>query len=265
VQIKMFATLDECAGAIMALIGLDATNAVERKKIATFIRCNGYLPVWRAAERTRDYVTRGGTLRNPWQYTVAVFNTNLAFLSLLYPLTHWVESGLRSQLDLYQAGMYGSTWYQLPTRYLRGNQLDYFVNDATMPAVVWDQTTRGAGGRTIAAFSTSADFLEAVNFGWLLQMIVFCHGREPAKLLVPPDGVPLASSALDLLLAAAKEARNDVAHHHFLDDARFSRLHNALNKLLVILHFDVERALKNVEGRRQQIQHRQLSQVAPRP
>ena len=50
--------------------------------------------------------------------TIAVYNGNLARLSHLYTLTHWVENGLRSQLDLHYGATLGAAWHCLPDQYL---------------------------------------------------------------------------------------------------------------------------------------------------
>jgi hypothetical protein len=245
-------SLEDGTLSVMRHIGLPADDQDHRRKIATFIRCNGYMPVWRAANFTRDRQEHH-TVRDPWKYTISVFNTNLVLLERLYPLTHWVEMGLRSQLDLAYCTKRGANWYRFPERYLPHTSVTNFVKDASMPDIFWEDTTIGIAHQMIREMESSGAFLEAVTFGWLVAMVQYCHEQDKHSILVRPGGRLLLTSEVERLLKPAKEARNDVAHNRFIDINKFRYYDKYLLELLDILHFDVDRAKTRLQAQREWI------------
>ncbi len=86
IELQTPRSLDHAALAIMTPLGIDHSDHTMLQKVKTFVRCNGYTPVARAAGTTHSAQQRGA-ISDPWAYTVSTFNTNLVLLEQLYQLT----------------------------------------------------------------------------------------------------------------------------------------------------------------------------------
>jgi len=107
--------------AVLTQLSLPVADQQLRARVQTFIHCNGFYGVQQAITYTAAQVRQqGSAINDPWAYAVRVYNDNLSRLSYLYTLSHWVESGLRSQVDHYYSATLGTTWHADPSKYLGG-------------------------------------------------------------------------------------------------------------------------------------------------
>ncbi len=144
---------------VLATIGLPSDDAGLRRRVKTFILCNGYDRVFLAARYTAAQAAKEH-IANPWAYTVQVYNGNLARLSCLYILTHWAESGLRSQVDLHFTRAVGATWYRFPRDYLPSRQAPIFASDPAQRGLRWEQDRYSPLGKHLANVRSPGEFLE---------------------------------------------------------------------------------------------------------
>jgi len=237
-------TLDERATQVLDVLGLPTDAPDLRDRVKTFIVCNGYHGVLAAAANTARHA-QGGTVANPWAYTVGVYNNNLAQLSHLYYLTHWAETGLRSQLDLHYVVANGEAWHRFPDTYLPPRRVDNFFAAHGAMGIRW-QYVRGAGRRQeIVTPATPAEFLEKVTMGWLIQMVIHVHQHTRSRgILVTRTGKRIATSEVIRLVEAARDARNDVAHNHLLTLDQYTRYRDTLRRLLEIMRYHASSQLQ---------------------
>lgn len=220
--------------------------------------CAHYDPTTAAHITTRQ--RQRTKISDPWLYTIGVYNGTLARLSYLYALTHWVENGLRSQVDLYYLRTRGTTWHRYPDQYLPVNSVAEFL-ELHKPMGLTYNIVRG-GRAEITQPDTPGQFLQAVTFGFLLSMVRILHyNTKGSGILVQPSGQPTSRQQITALLEGAKDARNAVAHNHALDSGRFSRYNNQLLMLLTTLHFDVAKAMRRSESVRATFIAKQLREA----
>lgn len=249
-------TVEDRVRAVFTTLKLAPGDMALRRQVGTFITCNGYQSVLRAAQLTAKQAERED-IADPWAYTIAVYNGNLARLSHLYTLTHWVENGLRSQFDLHYGATLGATWHRFPDQYLpRDSPANFLSLHASMGVesrdVPWSD--RGRPRKEITRPADAALFLETVTFGWLLTMVRYLHSRTQGRgILMTAAGRFTSPQQARALLDTAKMARNVVAHNHYLDTGRYESHRAELSTLLEILHFDVIRALTRTEAIRADI------------
>jgi hypothetical protein len=113
---------------ISTLLGVAENDLRFQARIETFILCNGFHGVYVAAQATARLL-KSEAISDPWSYTIRAYNQNLARASYLYTLTHWVENGLRSQLDLHNTKYFGATWHRQPVRYMESRDIVRFRID----------------------------------------------------------------------------------------------------------------------------------------
>jgi len=243
---KPLRTLHECVMTLLTLLELPVNDDGLRQRVKTFILCNGFDGVYRAARFT---AIRGNhepnIIAEPWSYTVRVYNGNLARLNYLYTLSHWAESGLRSQLDLHYTVTLGETWPRDPRRYLDGREVNSFLQ-ATRNLLPWEQVP-GVPMMQVSDAITSTEFLERISLSWLKQMVLKIHGGDARRILVGQDGRTINYQRAKSLLEAAVTIRNAVAHNRYLTNEVYTKGEQNLLDLLAILHFDVAKALRNLE------------------
>jgi hypothetical protein len=217
-----------------------------RGRVRTFIECNGYEGVLRAAQMTGRKARREA-IADPWAYTVQVFNATLARLSYLYTLVHLAENALRSQVDLAFTRAHGANWYQFPAYYVPAGRENDFVGDATHQHLRWDTYTHPGLPRQIVALESSAAFLEGISMGWLVRMVLSGYGGPLRGVLLNPDGTVMRLNLAERLLEIARKVRLAVAHNHSITNEEFREAADALVRLLEALRFDVPRALQRIE------------------
>lgn len=247
------------ARVVLTTLGLPTGNPAPRHQVETFITCNGYQGVLRAATYTARRATQE-QIRDPWAYTIDVYNGNLARLSYLYLLVHWIESGLRSQLDLYYAGAGGATWHRVPERYLPRDSVTQFLVEHAHLGIKAEYPRQSSATREVVEPEEAADFLERVMFGPLVTMVIYAHRRQPARILVPPEG-RLLPSAAESRLRGVKDIRNIVAHNQYVDNRGFEKYEGQLLDVLSVLRFDVAKALSRSEERRTRLVQRKLMEL----
>jgi len=249
-------TLDDRAAEILTLLnvpdGERGTDLVRRVK--TFIQCNGYDGVRRAAAGVGKQIAQDTQFRDSWAFTINAYNANLAHLSILYTLTHLVETSLRSNVDmlLTQAFRHGD-WYRTPHLYLRREDIAYFVSDAMQPEIQWETVPGGKQPTQIRALNGSASFMEQLTFGWLMKIVLYGYqppNRFLAGTLLTPEGKAVSASQAEKLLSSAKNARNAVAHNHYIPLNAYQSAHQNLVTLLQLLRFDLVKAIPRIEGMR---------------
>jgi hypothetical protein len=218
----------------------------------------------RAAQYTAKRAAKE-PISDPWAYTVAVFNNNLARLGLLYDLTHWAESGIRSQVDLGLSVAFGDTWYRYPERYLPTHQLTYFIGDAAHRDLRWESDTRAAAGKRVADYPSPADFLEQITFGWLIQIVLHGYYAHLRGILVTRDGKPVTRDEAISLLEAARVARNAVAHNRYMTNEQYRWSITRLLRLLELLRFDVAKAIQRLARSRNAVVMQALKDLGIEP
>jgi len=174
-------TVADRVRAVFTTLKLAPGDMALRRQVGTFITCNGYQSVLRAAQLTAKQAERED-IADPWAYTIAVYNGNLARLSHLYTLTHWVENGLRSQFDLHYGATLGATWHRFPDQYLpRDSPANFLSLHASMGVesrdVPWSD--RGRPRKEIPRPADAALFVR--EFVW--HVPVLCQYR---RLREPP-------------------------------------------------------------------------------
>jgi len=235
------------AGEILRILGLPSDDAEVRRRVGTFIVCNGYAGVHEAARYTARRKA-SHKITEPWGYTVRVYNGNIARLSTLYVLTHLAESGLRSQADVAYRATNGSTWHRFPDTYLTGREVNAFQQE-TKNLLTWEQRP-GQRGMQVVRPDEPAAFLELVAMGWLKQIVLNAHGRNARSILVhPKDGITQGAQARHLLQAVV-DTRNNVAHNRLVRNEEYSAAIRDLLPLLHTLQFDTAKTLDNIEGER---------------
>jgi hypothetical protein len=240
-------TLNDRVMRILEILDLPVRDVGIQERVKTFVVCNGFEGVYHAAALTASKAAeQPGVINDPWAYTVQVYNRNLARLSYLYTLSHWAESGLRSQVDQYYTDTLGASWHRDPRTYLEGRQINSFVQE-TKTLISWEEIS-GAIAMRVAAPMDPASFLERVSLAWLTQMALNAHRKGAHRILVPRDGRSVDYLRIKALLENAVTARNSVAHNRLI---RRTSIYNDYEKtlldLLVILRFDVARALRRLE------------------
>ncbi len=244
-------TLDERAAAILATLHVPHADPEDRRRLRTFIQCNGYRSVLDAARYTASQAKKE-TIDNPWAYTIQVYNGNLARLSYLYGLIHWAEAGLRSQLDAHYVPLFGATWHVSPEKYLSINSVNQFLEAHKPFGHITAREVRGGAGaivrKEIVTPATPSEFLEHVTTGWLVSMVRYLHDRSRSRaILVQPNGDQTSPQEAGLFYQQLKDARNAVAHNNYMSNEEFTKYQATLLTLLGVLHFDVAKALGRVE------------------
>ncbi len=243
-------TLDGRSVQVLTVLGLPTDDAVWRDRIKTFIVCNGYHSVLSAALATARRM-RTGRVSAPWGYTVGVYNNNLAQLSYLYYLTHWAETGLRSQLDLHYVIANGEAWHRFPDNYLPIGRVDNFFAAHNETGIHWEHLQGPGRRREIVAPTSPADFLERVTMGWLIQMVIYLHLRTRSRgILVARSGDTITTTEATSLVETARDARNAVAHNRSITLDQYTRYRDRLLRLLKIMRYDVDKAVAGVESLR---------------
>jgi hypothetical protein len=258
-------TLDARALQVLVTLGHPSTVATDDpdlfRRVRTFIVCNGYEGVLRAAHYTASRSAKreiGEDIGEPWPYTVRVFNNNLARMSHLYVLTHWAESGLRSQVDLRLTRPFGAAWYRFPERYLSAGRVQYFWGDAAHRELRWETDRAAAAGKRVADYGSGAAFLDQISMGWLVNIVVYSYEGHLGRFLVAASGDLVILTEAASLLDAAKKARNAVAHNRYLKNDEYREASAKLLRLLNALQFDVAKALLRVEAARRGVLGRAL-------
>jgi hypothetical protein len=243
--------LEQRAATVLALLGIADPGAdpLLRGRVMTFIECNGFEGVLRAARVTARRVSRE-PIADSWAYAVQVFNGTLARLSFLYSLVHLVENALRSQVDLAYVRAWGPDWYLVPSRYVPPGRKSEFVGDAAHRHLRWDPRADPRQPRCILPLASSAASLEGISFGWLVQIVLHGHTGHLQRVLVNPDETVVRRSQAERLLNIARRARNAVAHNRAIPDEEFREAVDALVRLLEALRFDVPKALNRIERTR---------------
>ncbi len=257
-------TFDDRAASVLAVLNLPKSDPPLLRRVRTFIECNGYEAILRAARYTAARAAKE-PVHDPWAYTINVYNNNLARLEHLYVLTHWAENGLRSQVDLRMSAALGETWYRFPERYLPANQVDYFFGDASHRDLRWEADTHAARGRRVADLANPAEFLEQITLGWLTRIVVHNYHSYLRGILITLAGAPVTRDEAAALLDAAKTARNAVAHNRYLTNEQYRMAVAKLPRLLELLRFDVSKALQRIEGSRRVVVRRTLTELGALP
>jgi len=256
-------TASDQATRILTNLGLPTDDMNVRKRVETFIICNGYAGVQRAAQLTQRQMQRNPQLvADPWPYTVRVYNANAARLSYLYVLTHWAESGLRSQLHHYQLRALGETWHRFPTNYLNGRQIHDFIQQ-TRWLITWDKPP--GMPEQVARPATPTEFLEQISLAWLAKMVLFAHRKNARLILVHPIDGNIDYQRAESILKASEDARNAVAHHKYITNEAYAKGEAALLKLLHLLQFDVAKALRGVEIERRLLVQQAITKLERLP
>lgn len=254
------------AVAILARLQLPLDDAVLRRRIETFILCNGFHGVYVATQSTAKLITRNHAeaVKDPWPYTIRLFNQNLARSSYLYTLTHWVENGLRSQLDLHHTKYLGATWHTRPNSYMEPRHVIRFQTDHQQELSWRDQAV--GPEKLIEEPSTPVEFLQRISFRWLAHFVSFAHKKNNRLILVRADGTLSDPRLVATLLDAAVDIRNDVAHNRPVRNEVFTKAEQQLLQLLDLLRFDVAKALEESEIQRMALIHdvlRRMRGTAP--
>lgn len=238
------------AATVLAALGI-ATNAAPElhRHVKTFIACNGYDSVLRATRYTASQMTKE-FVHDPWAYTIHVFNGHLARLSYLYTLTHWIESALRSQIDLRLTVALGDVWYRFPARYLPVRAAETFFGDAALRAIRWERDHNAVTGKRVAEYASAGEFIEELTVGWLIQIVVHGYHGNLRGMLATPMGNLATLPEARALLERARDARNVVAHNRYLTNEEFADAQSKLPRLLTLLQFDVRKALERSEAAR---------------
>lgn len=248
---------------VLSTLGLSAVPPGDpdmRRRVSTFITCNGYEGVLRAAQYAAARAVKEH-IEDPWAYTVRAYNNNLARLSFLYVLVHWTESGLRSQVDIRFTRPFGAQWYRFPERYLPVGLVQYFWGDAAHKELRWESAPTAVGGKRVADCGSGAEFLEQISLGWLAHIIVHGYDGHLGRFLVSPSGGQIIRSEAQSLLEAAKKARNAVAHNRYLTNDEYREASAKLLHLLKVLEFDVAKALQRIETARAAVVTRVLREL----
>ncbi len=242
-------TVPEKVTVILTTLGLTVGDADLRRRIGTFITCNGYEAVLEAARETVKVARRQAkTIADPWPYTIRVYNTNIAHLEHLYILTHLAETGLRSQVNQhYIMGVGGDEWHRDPRRYVEPRLIADFVGKTKELGWGVDR----AGNRIVERPDTPDKFLALISMSQLNQIALRAHAKTPLAILKDPTPKPGARAEIDhsrieRLLMSARDARNDVAHNRFVKASVFDERKTDLLDLLRILHFDVGKTLRGI-------------------
>jgi len=239
--------LEQRARTILTTLGLSPADVDLQRRIKTFVLCNGYDGVQRAALYTASQAAKE-TINDPWAYAVQVYNGNLARLCHLYILAHWAECGIRSQVDLHLTNSLGTTWYRFPERYLPQRSVGHFFQDASLRGIGRVPDRQSTTGLRVADFPSAGEFLEQITIGWLTQIALSVHQRNAKAIFVRADGRVTLQTEITTLLEAAKQTRNDVSHHHYLTNEALKDKSSKLLRLLEILRFDTVRAIQRVEA-----------------
>ncbi len=203
-----------------------------------------------------------------WRYTVDVYNGNLARLSYLYLLVHWIESGLRSQLDLYYTFPNGPTrqaesqWHRSPGLYLPRDSVTNFLSAHGHLGIVVEYPKPSSP--EIVEPEQSADFLERVTFGWLITMVTYAHRRKPTAIIVDPEKHLMPSEAKSKL-EEIRKIRNTVAHNQYINNEQFESYQKQLLYFLKVLRFDVVKALERSEEERTKLVQENLLALQSNP
>ncbi len=233
---------------VASVLGLDLTADRElRRKIDRFIQVNGAAGVLRAAEYTSKRLDR---VRDPWAFTVDVFNSNLARLSFLYAFVHWVEIGLRSRVGTALRNAHGDTWFEDPSCYLPQKDHYAFSVDRAQPTV-WRRDH--AKQQMVPNYADGTTFLESVTFGWLGTVAVFIFDQHLVDVLVKLDGSRLDRDELSKLVRDCSDARRLVAHNGYISDNGFREQQMSGRRLMDVLGFDLEKCLNKFENARRRV------------
>jgi len=253
--------------AVLTMLGLPPTDDYRRHQVESFIKCNGYQGVLRAVNFTVERAAHT-SIHNPWRYTIDAYNGNLARLSYLYLLVHWIESGLRSQLDLYYTFPNGPTrqaesqWHRSPRLYLPRDSVTNFLSEHGHLGIVVDYPKPSSP--EIVRPEQSADFLERVTFGWLITMVTYAHGRKATAIIVDPDKHLIPSEAKSKL-EGIRKIRNTVAHNQYINNKQFESYQEQLLYFLKVLRFDVVKALERSEEERTKLVQANLLALKSNP
>ncbi len=236
--------------AILATLGLPLDDASLRQRVTTFVICNGFEGVYRATRVTRKTLDqgRGTDIDDPWAYTVRVYNRDLAKLSYLYSLRHWVEMGLRSQADQHHIMTLGARWHRDPRNYLDGRQPHSFQQEYVKP-FTWIPIANETA-MLIDEPEMPSMFMDRISLNWLTQIVLNVHKKDARRILVDAQGKKVDFLKAQALLSDAVEIRNAVAHNRFVSNEVFMKGEKDLLDLLRILQFDVEKAVKRTEDER---------------
>jgi len=238
---------NERARAVMAHLDIPLNDARMLRQVRKFIACNGYIDVLNAAEITKEEAQRI-TINSKWGHTIGVYNKNFARLSYLYTLTHWVESGLRSQVDIYYTRHFGIMWHLHPDKYIYPNSVALF-RDMSKSGIIAQQDKNGR--IEITEPTTAHKFLSRLTLGILSSMVLYLHiGTRGAGVLVDSRGNKTSRQDVRSALKDAKNARNAVAHNRTMHPKEFDEYNNKLLKLLHLMGFDVAQAIDRAEEAR---------------
>ncbi len=91
------------------------------------------------------------------------------------------------------------------------------------------------------------------------------HARGARRILVGVDGQALNYQRAKSLLEAVVTVRNAVAHNRYLTNEVYTKGEQNLLALLTILHFDVAKALRNLEVERTPLIRRAIQRLDDMP
>jgi hypothetical protein len=220
------------ATAVLTMLHLPTDIPALRQRVETFILCNGFHGVYAAARSTARLFTSDHpeVIHDPWPYTIRIFNRNLARSSYLYSLRHWVESGLRSQLDLHYTKQLGTTWHRRPSAYIERRQVPRFQMDYDQQLGWQDQSNTPE--KLIVDPVEPVLFLQRLSLRWLTNVVLHVHKQNNRTILVRADQRTTDPRRVAALLDAAVGIRNAVAHNHPISNEVFTKTEQQLLELL---------------------------------
>jgi hypothetical protein len=236
------------------LLQLDPTahNGGQLKRIAKFIRCNGYQDVLQAAKQTVARVSAAtggsaGPVHDPWAYTLTIANARWVRARDLYVRLGLYEHSLRSHVQALATYYLGDQWWadEVP-RFM--NPSDWRNMRRNNPGVRLQPPEGPQDIPPMRTFGAADQFVSKLDLDELQAIIRHLWSTVFNQVFQVAPGQPVAYAWLRNSHQRFRDVRNQVMHAQIITKETYEGVSQRLDTILGAVGFDVAKTIARIDS-----------------